>query len=127
MCAECSDFPCSKFKSDEEYQQLKDASSFPPSKKIISNMIFIKDHGIEKFFIQQKARMKLLDTMIKKFDDGRSKGYYCRASAFIDTMTLKNSIDKAILEIKTGKIKQNDFKSKAKILKAILDKYLVEV
>jgi hypothetical protein len=40
---------------------------------------------------------------------------------------LKNLLDKAILKIKTGKIKQNDVKSKAKILKTILDEYLIRV
>jgi hypothetical protein len=127
VCAECSTFPCNKFKSNEEYQHLKESSSYPSSSKIMSNLIFIKDHGIEKFIDQQKARIKLLETMIKKFDDGRSRSYYCKASALIDPIMVKNSIDKAILKIKTGKIKQNDVKSKAKILKAILDEYLVKV
>jgi hypothetical protein len=91
------------------------------------NLIFIKDHGIEKFVEQQKVRMKLLKTMIEKFNDGRSRSYYCKASALIDSRMLKDSIDKAVLKIKTGKIKQNDVNSKAKILKAILDEYLVKV
>jgi len=90
------------------------------------NLIFIKEHGIEKFIAQQKVRIKLLETMLKKFNDGRSRSYYCKVSALIDTITLKNSIDKANLKIKADKIKQNDVKSKAKILKAILDEYLVK-
>ena len=97
VCAECSDFPCSKFKSDEEYQQLKESSSYPSSKKVIPNLNFIKEHGIEKFMEQQKKRIKLLETMIENFDDG-------------------SSIEKA-----TRKIKQNDVKNKAKILKAMIN------
>ncbi|MCX6119999.1 MAG: DUF3795 domain-containing protein [Ignavibacteriales bacterium] len=127
VCAECSTFPCSKFKSNEEYQKLKESSSFPSSKKIMSNLIFIKDHGIEKFMEQQKVRMKLLKTMIEKFDDGRSRSYFCKASTLIDSRILKSSIDKAILKIRVDKINQDDVKSKAKILKTILDKYLIGV
>jgi hypothetical protein len=73
VCAECPEFPCSKFKSDEEYQQLQGSSSYPSNKKIIPNLNFIKKHGIKKFIEQQRNRIKLLETMIKNFDDGRSR------------------------------------------------------
>ena len=92
----------------------------------MSNLFFINDNGIEKFVKQQKVRMKLLKTMIEKFDDGRSRSYYCKASALLDTRTLNNSIEKAILKIKADKIKQNDAKGKAKTLKDIIDEYLLK-
>ena len=120
VCAECSDFPCSKFKSDEEYQQLKESSSYPSYKKVMPNLNFIKEHGIEKFVGQQKKRIKLLETMIVNFDDGRSRSFYCKSAALLDLTTLGNSLDKAIQKIKTDNIKPNDTKTKAKILKSIL-------
>jgi hypothetical protein len=94
---------------------------------IMPNLIFIKYHGIEKFIDQQKVRIQLLETMIKQFDDGRSRSYYCRASVLLDTVMLRDSIDRAMLEIKTQKLKQNDVKTKAKFLKAILNEYLVNL
>lgn len=120
ICAECSDFPCSKFKSDEEYQQLKESSSYPSYKKVMSNSDFIKEHGIEKFVGQQKKRIKLLETMIVNYDDGRSRSFYCKSVALLDLTTLENSLDKAIQKTKTDNIKPNDTKTKAKILKGIL-------
>jgi len=120
VCAECLDFPCSKFKSDEEYQQLKESSSYPSYKKVISNLNFIKEHGIEKFIEQQKKRIELLETMIVDFDDGRSRSFYCKSAALLDLMTFENSLGKAIRKIKTDNIKPNDTKTKAKILKGIL-------
>ena len=44
----------------------------------MSNLNFIKEHGIETFAELQKKRIKLLEIMIKNFDDGRSKSFYCR-------------------------------------------------
>jgi hypothetical protein len=120
VCAECSEFPCSKFKSDEEYQQVKESSSYPSYKKVMPNLNFIKEHGIEKFVGQQKKRIKLLETMIVNFDDGRSRSFYCKSAALLDLTTLENSLDKAIKKIKTDNIKPNDTKTKAKILKGIL-------
>jgi hypothetical protein len=121
VCAECSEFPCSKFKSDEEYQQLQESSSYPSCKKVISNLNFIKKHGIEKFIKQQRNRIKLLETMIENFDDGRSRSFFCKAATLLDLTSLTSSLDKATQKIKTDKIKQNDVKKKAQILKEIIN------
>jgi hypothetical protein len=121
VCAECSEFPCSKFKSDEEYQQLQESSSYPSSKKVVPNLNFIKKHGIEKFIKQQRSRIKLLETMIENFDDGRSRSFFCKATTLLDLTDLTSSLDKATQKIKTDKIKQNDVKNKAQILKEIIN------
>ncbi len=120
VCAECSRFPCSKFKSDEEYQQLKESSSYPSYKKVMANLDFIKGHGIEEFVKQQKERIKLLETMIANFDDGRSRSFYCKSAALLDLTTLERSLGKASQRTRTGSIKPSDSKAKAKILKGIL-------
>jgi hypothetical protein len=87
VCAECSDFPCSKFKSEGEYQQLKESSSYPSYKKVIPNLNFIREHGIEQFVGQQKKRIGLLQTMIGDFSDGRSRSFYCKSAALLDLTT----------------------------------------
>ncbi len=120
VCAECSDFPCSKFKSEQEYRQLKESSSYPSYKKVMPNLNLVKEHGIEKFVEQQEKRIKLLQTMIANFDDGRSRSFYCKSVALLDLAALENSVDKAIERIETGNISPNDTKTKAKILRGVL-------
>jgi hypothetical protein len=126
VCAECPTFPSSKFKRKEEYQRMKESPSYPPIRKVMSNLSFINKHALEKFLEQQKVRMTFLRRMIDKYDDGRSKGYYCRASALLDPRTLNSSIETATLKVKAEHIKQNDFKAKAKILRAVLDEHMSE-
>lgn len=121
VCSECSDFPCAKFKSAEEYKQVKESSSYPSCKKILPNLFFIKEQGINKFVEQQKKRIQLLKTMMSKFDDGRSRSAFCKAALFHDLAALANSIEKATEIIKTNRIKQNDMKSKASILRTIIN------
>jgi len=121
VCAECPDFPCSKFKSNKAYQQLKESSSYPSYKKVMPNLNFIKEYGIEKFVEQQNERIILLETMIEDFDDGRSRSFFSKAATLLDLIDLRSSLYKATKKIKTDKIKQNDVKNKAKILKAILN------
>lgn len=126
VCGECADFPCTKFKSNEEYQQLKGSSSYPPYKKVMPNLTFIREYGIEKFIEEQEERIRLLETMITNFDDGRSRSFFCRTAAFHDLSGLRSSLDKASNKIKAGGISQNDVKNKAKILKAMLNEITPE-
>ncbi|MGD0582969.1 MAG: DUF3795 domain-containing protein [Bacteroidales bacterium] len=120
-CAECSDFPCSKFKNDEEYQQMKGSSSYPPNRKVMLNLNFIREYGMEKFAEQQNKRIRLLETMLENFNDGRSKSFYCKATALLDIKILEDSLDKAVQNIESDNIRTGDAKSKAKILKELLN------
>jgi hypothetical protein len=121
VCGECPDFPCPKFKSEEEYRQVKESSSYPTSKKIMPNLNSIKEHGIERFVQQQRRRIKLLERMIDGFDDGRSRSYYCKSAALFDLAALESSLNAAARKIKADHVKPNDAKTKAKILRGILD------
>ncbi len=102
VCGQCPEFPCSKFKSEEEYQQVALSSSYPPAKKLLSNLRFIKEKGIEEFIRQQKKRIRLLETMIEGFNDGRSRSFFCRAAALLDPKALKSSLDEAEKAMKAG-------------------------
>jgi hypothetical protein len=121
ICAECPDFPCSKFKTEDEYQQLKESSSYPSCRVVMLNLDFIRAHGIGKFMEQQKKRIKLLERMIDSFDDGRSRSFFCRAACLHDLTSLESALREAIQRIKTDNIKRDDKKAKARILKGILN------
>lgn len=117
VCAECNDFPCQKFDSwfgNEAYD------SFVTHKKTEPNLYFIKKHGVEKFIEQQKERIKFLKDMLKGFNEGRSRSFYCIAAALLSVDDVKKSIDSAKKEVKTLDIKNDDVKSKAKILRKII-------
>ena len=121
VCAECSDFPCSKFKSEEEYQQLEESSSYPSYKKVMPNLNFIKKHGIEKFVEQQKKRVIVLETMIENFDDGRSRSFFCKAATLLDLTSLENSLVTASEKIISNR---TILKPKQKFSRASLTKLL---
>jgi hypothetical protein len=93
VCADCSDFTCVKFKSAEVYMQAKESSSYPSYKKVLPNLYFIKEHGIDKFIEMQNKRIQLLKTMISEFDDGRSKSFFCKTALFQDLIALENSME----------------------------------
>lgn len=121
VCAECPEFPCAKFRSEEEYRQLRESSGYPPAWKIWPNLLQIRDVGIEKFMEQQKLRIHLLGVMIDRFDDGRSRSRFCRAAAAADPADLKKTLAAAEAQIRREGIATDDRKRRAKILRSLLD------
>lgn len=84
------------------------------------NLNFIREYGIEKFVEQQRKRIKLFETMMANFDDGRSRSFYCKSAALLDLTALEDSLDEAIQKTETDKIKPSDTKARARILRGIL-------
>lgn len=121
VCAQCDEFPCSKFKSwlvsGGEYD------SFITHKKANDNLRFIRKHGIERFIEQQRTRIKLLETMLKDLDDGRSRSFYCIAATLLPIIDLEKSLKEAKHKIEANKIMSNDIKTKSKILKEFLNNF----
>ncbi len=120
VCAECSDFPCSRFKSENEYQRLKEISSYPSYKVVLSNLNFIKEHGIRKFAGQQRKRITLLERMIDSFDDGRSRSFFCRAACLCEVGDLEDAVHGAVRAVRTENIDRHNRKGRAKILREYL-------
>jgi hypothetical protein len=121
VCADCPNFPCSKFRSEIEIQDFEGSSSYPPYKKIMLNLNYIKEQGIENYIDAQKRRIRLLVKLLQDFDDGRSKSFFCKAVALLDIKSIEDSLNKTFQKIKPDKIMSTDIKIRAKILKNILN------
>jgi len=118
VCAQCDEFPCSKFASWLDKWTLED--SFLTHQKIKSNLYFIKEQGLEKFLEQQGKRIKLLQRMLGDFDDGRSRSFYCIATTLLPVTELEALLGEAKRKIKMDKVKADDTKTRAAILKELL-------
>jgi hypothetical protein len=114
VCGECAEFPCAKFKTEQEYRRAE-SSSYPPGRKVLSNLVSIKEKGFNEFMKQQRQRIRLLEIMIDEYDDGRSKSFLCRAVALLDLVALRESLRRA------RRARADDVRGSAKILKGILE------
>jgi len=109
VCADCPEFPCPKF----EFEGENSYDSFITHRKTVFNLNFIKENGIEKFIERQKKRIKLLETMLNDYDEGRSKSFYCIATALLSIESLEKSLNNVE--------KSDNIKIRAKNLKKILN------
>jgi hypothetical protein len=60
--------------------------------------------------------------MLKDFNDGRSKSFYCISNTLLSIEALEKSIRDSKKKIKSSNVKDDDFKTKATILKDFLKK-----
>ena len=119
-CAQCGEFPCSRFKSGDR------RDSFVTKQKTLSNLYVIREGGLEQFINQQGRRIKLLEGMLAEFNEGRSKSFYCLATTLLSIPDLEASLSKAEEEIRNNSTRPEDVKTKANILRRFLNSYAHE-
>lgn len=79
-CGLCPDFPCDVYQAKDI---LHSPDSFVTHRRIEPNLYSIRDEGLEAFLEQQQRRMEILIEWIEKYDEGRSKSFYCLSCALI--------------------------------------------
>lgn len=90
VCAECSEFPCDKFKKEST---LKD--SFCSHSRMIPNQRLIQEIGIEAFLKQQAERIAFLEAALERHDNGRNKSYFCLAASLLTIESLNQALSLA--------------------------------
>ncbi|MDM7991833.1 MAG: hypothetical protein QUS11_00800 [Candidatus Fermentibacter sp.] len=90
--------------------------SFTCYASLEANISKVARDGFESFLEEQSLRGSLLDEMLDRFDEGRSKSYYCIAATLLDPSELRAAIDKASDSYGTC-----DVRERAKALHTLLD------
>lgn len=119
VCAECDEFPCSKL-------ELGDTDSFVTHKRIFPNHNYIREFGLERFIEQQNRRMDFLMTALDRYDDGRSKSFFCLAAALLSLESLTRALAQAEQEVKEKSVSEDDLRNKARIIKSIINELATE-
>jgi hypothetical protein len=114
FCWLCEDTDsCRKFRKHKEFSRHHD--SFVCYQKLEENIGLAREDVVE-FEQDQKKRENLLKEMLSKFNEGRSKTYYCIASSVCEIEDLKRILDLAKVQ-SIGL----DIKEKSKVLHHLLD------
>ncbi len=116
FCWECEESnTCEKWRKHREAGKRHD--SFKCYQTLEEDISFIHKNGINEFEKIQKQREQLLKEMLKDFNEGRSKSYYCIAATVLELEELKEALTQA----KKESDGIDSIKEKSKILHSILD------
>jgi hypothetical protein len=115
FCWECEESnTCEKWKRHREAGREHD--SFKCYQTLEKDISFIEKNGISEFEGIQKQREHILKEILRDFNEGRSKSYYCIAATVLDLEELKEAVARA-----KNESEGMDIKEKSKILHLILD------
>ncbi len=116
FCWDCEESEtCEKWAKHREAG--KKADSFKCYQSLEDDIAFVRKNGVEEFAETQMKRELLLNEMLREFNDGRSKSYYCIAATVLEIAELEEALSEA------GKNSEGlEQKEKARVLHSILDK-----
>lgn len=115
-CAHCAEFPCKRFENEKSGYD-----SFVTHQQVFPNLSFIQEKGLDLFLNQQKIRIDILTYFLNKFDDGRSKNYFCLSCALLPINQLSE-----LRDFTYHIDKKYDKKEKCKILRIKIQELAVE-
>jgi len=97
-CALCPDWASCK-RVRRIMAAAKQSDSFISYRPLADNYAFIQKNGIEGFTQRELAKMEILGYLLKHFDDGRSKAFYCTSCQLLPLDSLKSVLDETEKEI----------------------------
>ena len=94
FCWDCEENEtCEKWTKHKE--AAKKADSFTCYQKLEDNIASIRTNGADEFEEMQKKKELLLQEMLREFNEGRSKSYYCIAATVLEMGELEEALTKA--------------------------------
>jgi hypothetical protein len=97
-CAQCPEAEgCPKL--DRVIQAAATGDSFISYLPVPENHRLIRELGIGEFARRQDERVAFLETLLRRYDDGRSKGFYCLAVQVLPLDQLQVVVDRLSPEL----------------------------
>ena len=85
-CFLCEEYPCKKYDGADSFD------SFITHKNQFCDMEKAKQSGIETYQIELDEKMQILESLLRHYDDGRRKNFYCVAVNVLPLQDIKAAI-----------------------------------
>jgi len=97
-------------------EAAKQTDSFVSYRPLAVNFSLIQKHGIEEFARREAARMEFLGYLLERFDEGRSKAFYCTSCQLLPLDMLRA----AVAEAETEMNERADVKERSRLVRAAI-------
>ncbi|MEW6506051.1 MAG: DUF3795 domain-containing protein [Chloroflexota bacterium] len=115
FCWDCQESDaCGKWRKHRDFG--KEHDSFKCYQRLEDDISFIRKSGVKEFDSLQRAREALIREMLRGFNEGRSKSYYCIAATVLETGELQRVLSEA-----RDRSEGIDVREKSRLLHSLLD------
>jgi len=115
-CFECGEFPCGK------YDEADTKDSFITHINQFTDMEKAKNAGMAAYEKELNEKVKILGYILKSFDDGRHKSFYCLAVNLLELKDIKATMGRMENEIPPDSTQKEKAKACAGFFKEIAEK-----
>ncbi len=116
-CFLCSEYPC------EKYKVISETDSFISYLHVIDDFEKAKALGIEGYIKESERKVDMLGELLRSYNDGRKKSFYCNA---VDLLPLKN-LKKMMEELRRNEeVLKLSVKDRAKKVVDMIDEISLE-
>lgn len=85
-CFECLEYPCDKYLRIDEYD------SFITHQNLKANLERAKTIGISRYNEEQQEKVRILNLLLGRYNDGRRKTFFCLAVNLLPLSELKAAV-----------------------------------
>lgn len=85
-CYQCSIYPC------ERYAKQSEVDSFISYKNVLSDFEKARQLGLENYKLELNNKIDILEFLIRNYNDGRKKNFYCIAVNLLDLNDLQDVV-----------------------------------
>ncbi len=103
-CYQCSHYPCAKYAAPSA------TDSFISYRNVIRDLEKARDKGLDVYKQEMEEKIQILETLIRDWNDGRQKGFYCLAVNLLEVGDLRD-----IMDLIRGRIHTQDLDRPSKI------------
>ena len=108
-CFQCSSYPC------EKYNRPNDKDSFISYRNVINDFEKADKEGLEQYKMELNEKVNILEFLLKNYNEGRRKNFYCLA---VNLLTLEDL--KEIMIVINEKVSKQNITIKDKIKQIVL-------
>ena len=114
-CFECDEYPCKKY----DGEGLID--SFITHLNIFHDAEKASTIGIEAYKIELDEKIRLLGKLLKNYDDGRRKSFFCLAVNLLDLADIRTVIKQIETEVKPDEPLKDKAKTAVRLFQSVAD------
>ncbi len=112
-CFQCTSFPC------DRYRNLGNKDSFITYRNVIPDFVKAKREGLEQYQAELNEKIGILEFLIKNYNDGKRKNFYCLAVNLLPLKILRSIMNEMNQNIDKQGVPQKD---KINRMKSLLEK-----
>lgn len=91
-CYLCDEYPCEKYKNADEFD------SFITHRNQLTDFEKVKIIGLDAYKVELNKKVKILQILLKKYDDGRRKSFFCLAVNLLDLHDIQSIFEQIVHE-----------------------------